>query len=240
MLVVDNVSMSFNKRKILDGIGYEIKERTINVITGKSGSGKSTLLGIMSGLLKPEKGHILFNGKDIYRMFDFQRSRFRNRKIGFVFQFFNLLPDFTAYQNIIFPAVINPFSRNIREEADRLVEYLGIGDIKGQYPQTLSGGELQRVAIARSIINRPKLLLADEPTGNLDEKTADQIIKLFQEIRESHGISMVIVTHDRRFNSIADAHYHLENGRLYAVDDKQSVENAVGKEKSARKGKKLK
>ena len=228
MLVVENVSMSFGERDILKNVNMTIGEKTITVITGKSGTGKTTLLGIMSGLLKPDSGRVLFRGKNIFRWLDFMRSRYRNKKIGFIFQFFNLLPDMTAYQNIIYPAIINPFSKNIRGEADFLVNYLGISHIKNNYPTTLSGGELQRVAVARSIINRPEVVLADEPTGNLDDATADQIISLFSEIKEKYGISFVIVTHEKKFLSVADVHYHLTDGQFVRMDNARG--GAVKKE----------
>lgn len=228
MLVVENVSMSFGEREILKNVNMKIDEKSITVITGKSGTGKTTLLGIMSGLLKPDSGRVLFRGKNIFRWLDFMRSRYRNKKIGFIFQFFNLLPDMTAYQNIIYPAIINPFSKNIRGEADFLVNYLGISHIKNNYPTTLSGGELQRVAVARSIINRPEVVLADEPTGNLDDATADHIIALFSEIREKYGISFVIVTHEKRFLKIADVHYHLTDGQFVRMDNAHG--NSVKKE----------
>jgi ABC-type lipoprotein export system ATPase subunit len=212
MLAVDNVCMSFKDRKILENVNCAIPEHSINVIMGKSGSGKSTLLGIMSGLLKPTSGQVLYSGKNIYKWGDFRRSHFRNKTIGFVFQFFNLLPDLTAYQNILYPAALNPFSHNRRQDIDYLIQYLNLEKIIHNYPATLSGGELQRVAIARAIINKPKIVLADEPTGNLDDDTADQIIALFKDIREKQGISFVIVTHETRFLNIADSYYLIQNG----------------------------
>jgi len=248
MLVVDNVCMSFKDRKILENVNLTIPEKSINIIMGKSGSGKSTLLGIMSGLLKPIGGRVLYLGKDIYRWWDFRRSRFRNKSIGFVFQFFNLLPDLTAYQNILYPTALNPFSRNRRKDMDNLIDYLGLSQIINNYPTTLSGGELQRVAIARAIINKPKIVLADEPTGNLDDDTADQIIALFKDICDTQGISFVVVTHETRFLSIADAYYRIENGSLakqnisqlaftQAQSDSKSVEarRAATKTKTTKK-----
>ncbi len=232
MMAVEDVSIAFGRRTILENVSLEIKKQTITVITGKSGSGKTTLLGIMSGLIKPDGGRVLFEGKNIFRWFDFQRSRFRNKKIGFIFQFFNLLPDLTAFQNIIYPAIINPFSRNIRSDANYLIGYLGLEKIADNYPPTLSGGELQRVAIARSLINRPAMVFADEPTGNLDDGTADDIIRLFAEIRDNYGISFVVVTHEKRFVEIADVHYHIENGKLVRMKDGKQ-DRAAGKEKVA-------
>jgi lipoprotein-releasing system ATP-binding protein len=214
---IEKVSVLFGEREILQDVSLTVPERSIMTITGKSGSGKSTLLGVMSGLLKPQQGRVLFNNEDIFKWFDFKRSRFRNRHIGFVFQFFNLLPDMTAYQNILYPSTLNVFSRDRREEAEYLIEHMGLQTIRNQLPATLSGGELQRVAIARSIINKPDIVLADEPTGNLDDATASGIVDLFFEIKERYGISFVIVTHDRRIVDRADCHYHIEKGQLRPV-----------------------
>jgi lipoprotein-releasing system ATP-binding protein len=238
MMVVEDVSIAFGKRTILESVSLEVKKKTVTVITGKSGSGKTTLLGIMSGLIKPDSGRVLFEGKNIFRWFDFQRSRFRNKKIGFIFQFFNLLPDLTAFQNIIYPAIINPFSRNIRSDANYLIGYLGLEKIADNYPPTLSGGELQRVAIARSLINRPAMVFADEPTGNLDDGTADDIIRLFAEIRDSYGISFVVVTHEKRFVEIADVHYHIEDGKLVRMNDGKQDKAVVKTKKAAAESKK--
>ena len=214
MMVVEGVSKSFGERKIIDGVNMSVPEKTIISITGKSGSGKTTLLGIMSGLLRPDEGRVLFNGKDIFAWHDFRRSRFRNRHVGFVFQFFNLLPDMTAYQNIAYPALINFSFRRAKNEIEYLIDFLNLRGIIHHYPATLSGGERQRVAIARAIINRPSIILADEPTGNLDDATGNDILKLFLEIKEKQGISFVVVTHDHRFVKHSDARYHVENERL--------------------------
>lgn len=214
MLIVEDVSTSFGKRKILENVNFHIEPRSIVAITGKSGTGKTTLLGVMSGFLKPDEGRVIYNGQDIFKWSDFKRSRFRNREIGFVFQFFNLLPDITSYDNIIYPAILNPSAGNIKKEVDYLVEYLDLGNIINQYPTTLSGGERQRVSIARAIINNPKIILADEPTGNLDEKSAGDIISLFKMLREKRGITTIIVTHDEKIVKNADINYHLEETRL--------------------------
>ncbi len=219
MFIVENVHKSFGDRIILNNVSMKIDEGSISTITGKSGSGKTTLLGIISGLLAPDKGKIFFNNNNIFNWIDFRRSHFRNKKIGFVFQFFNLLPDLTAYENIVYPVIMNPFSRNIKDEAEYLINYLNLFEIKDQYPGTLSGGERQRVAIARAIINKPALILADEPTGNLDDKIANDIIKLFLDINKEYNIAFLIVTHDKRFLKIAQNKYHLESGIL-------SIENS--------------
>ena len=218
MLVVDGVSLSFGKRRILEGVSFELPPGRIMALTGKSGSGKTSLLGIISGLLPPDGGRVLFDNRDIFRWGDFRRSRFRNRQIGFVFQFFNLLPELSSRQNIALPAVLNPSSGDIGREIDFLVEYLGLSEIIDDHPGTLSGGERQRVAIARAVINNPRLILADEPTGNLDDETAQDIAALFRTLKEKRGISIIIVTHDARIVAAADVHYHLEGTRLKKIE----------------------
>lgn len=211
MLRIENVSTSFGKRKILEEVNFTVEDNSIIAITGKSGAGKTTLLGIISGLLKPDRGRVIYNGQDIFKWGDYRRSTFRNREIGFVFQFFNLLPDMTSYQNIVYPAILNPASRQIREQVDYLVEYLNLKAIIHQYPSTLSGGERQRVAIARAIINNPRLILADEPTGNLDEKSSQDIISLFKTLRDTKFMSIIIATHDERLVKNADTNYHIDD-----------------------------
>lgn len=219
LLLINNVSTGFGKRTILSHVNLRVPRNTVTAITGRSGSGKSTLLGVMSGLLKPDDGEVLFTGKNIFSWSDLKRSRYRNREIGFIFQFFNLIPDLTAYQNIIYPSSLNLFKRVNHDDARYLINYLGIETIRNQLPSTLSGGELQRVAIARSIINRPRIILADEPTGNLDDSTAADIVNLFFDIKNKYGISFVIVTHDKRIVERADIHYHLEGSRLALIKD---------------------
>jgi len=217
LLEISGISISFGKRSILTNVNLAVAEGELVCITGKSGSGKSTLLGISSGMLRPHEGTVRFDGNDIYRWGDRARSRFRNREIGFVFQFFNLLPDMSAYQNMVYPALLNPDMRNTEARMKYMVEYLGLGDILDQRPPTLSGGEKQRVALARAIVNGPRLVLADEPTGNLDDVTSDGIIDLFVELKNAERISWVVVTHDRRIVERADSWYHLENGTLSPV-----------------------
>lgn len=220
LMEIKNINLSYGKRDILKDVSFNIPEKKIISITGKSGSGKTTLLGIISGLLKPDNGKVLYQGKDITHWGDFHRSRFRNKEIGFVFQFFNLFSEMTAYENILYPAAINFKAHNPEKEIDELIEYLQIGHIIKQSPSTLSGGERQRVAIARAIINNPKILLADEPTGNLDEATAADIQDLFTRLRDEKGITTIMVTHDSRIVAKSDVHYHLENNQLILVRDK--------------------
>lgn len=228
MIEIQNVAMKFGKRAILEDVNMSFEPGTITAITGKSGAGKTTLLGIISGLLRPDHGKVFFEGKNILRWGDFKRSRYRNREIGFVFQFFNLLPDITSYQNIIYPAVVSFFSRakDIDEEVNELVDQLHIREILHNYPTTLSGGERQRVAIARAIINRPRIILADEPTGNLDDISAKGILALFAKLRDESNMCLIVVTHDPRIVAIADTHYHLENARLVKKKDGSPAEKS--------------
>jgi len=216
MIDIQNVSMAFGKRSILEDVNLTFKPGTISAITGKSGAGKTTLLGIISGLLRPDTGKVLFKGQNILRWGDLKRSRYRNREIGFVFQFFNLLSDNTSYQNIIYPALISPMRGDfdLDKEVRDLASYLNIEEVLHNYPSTLSGGERQRVAVARAIINKPKIILADEPTGNLDDLSAKGILSLFKRLRDESDICLIIVTHDPRIVEFADFHYHLHNAHL--------------------------
>ena len=237
LLNLKNISLSFGKRIILDDVSFNVKKGEIIAITGKSGTGKTSLLGIISGLLKPDRGKVLYQDSDIVNWWDFRKSSFRNKKIGFVFQFFNLLPDLSAYENIRYPSLKRLFPKNVHKEIVDIAEILGISGILKQKPVTLSGGERQRVAIARAIINGPDLLLADEPTGNLDVLTAVEIKNLFIELKEKRGISIVLVTHDQSLIGISDRHYHLENSRLSLVE-KEIAQVPVQKKASASSSKK--
>ena len=231
LLDLKNISLSFGKRKILDNVSFTVSKGEIIAITGKSGTGKTSLLGIISGLLDPDSGEVLYKDENLVKWWDFKKSAFRNRKIGFVFQFFNLLPDLTAYENIRYPSLKLFFPKDVHREIVDISSVLGIDGILQQKPVTLSGGERQRVAIARAVINKPSLLLADEPTGNLDVVTALEIKHLFARLREEKGISIVIITHDQKLIEIADRHYHLEECRLTLVEKKPA---AVSVEKKRR------
>jgi lipoprotein-releasing system ATP-binding protein len=228
LLDIQSINLNFGQREILKDVNIEIKPGTITVITGKSGSGKTTLLGIISGLLKPNSGRVLYRGKNILKWGDIRKSFFRNRKIGFVFQFFNLLPNYTAYENILLPAAFNPFAKKSGERAREFIQYLGLENIKNNTPETLSGGERQRIAIARAIINHPDIILADEPTGNLDENSAQDIKDLFMKLKKENNIAFIIVTHDSRIVEVADQHYHLIESKLEKMEIK-------GKKSSAKK-----
>ena len=237
LLSVENISLNFGKRRILDDISLNVDEGKIIILTGKSGSGKTSILGIISGLLDPDSGTVLYKNRNILKWGDFRRSRFRNREIGFVFQFFNLLPDMSSYQNIRYPTIIKLFPKNVDKEIHELAGLLNISEILHQKPTTLSGGERQRVAIARAIINHPKLILADEPTGNLDIDTAREIKNLFLKLKTEENMAIILVTHDQSLFDIADEHYHLENGKFRRVD---TVKNITEPEAAEPKQKKIK
>ncbi len=234
LLSVENISLNFGKRKILDDVSLNVEEGRIIALTGKSGSGKTSLLGIISGLLDPDKGRVLYKNRNILKWGDFRRSRFRNREIGFIFQFFNLLPDMTSYQNIRYPTLIKFFPGNVDREIRDMASYLNIAHVINQKPMTLSGGERQRVAIARAIINHPKMILADEPTGNLDVVTAAEIKNLFLRLKNEEKIAIILVTHDQSLIEIADEHYHLEDAKLRRMINDDSAKPA-GESKRSKK-----
>ncbi|HRX15139.1 MAG TPA: ABC transporter ATP-binding protein [Spirochaetota bacterium] len=214
LLKVENIKLKFGSRMILSDVNFSVEPGTITVITGKSGCGKTTLLGIISGLLKPNDGKVYFKGKNILRWGDIRRSFYRSKSIGFIFQFFNLLNDYSAFENILLPTMFNPFARNASKKAKELIEYLNLKAISSNHPETLSGGERQRIAIARAVINNPDIILADEPTGNLDDESAEDINNLFIKLAKENNKAFVIVTHDHRIVENSDFHYHLSDTAL--------------------------
>jgi lipoprotein-releasing system ATP-binding protein len=218
----ENLTKSYvqgqKKIVVLNGLEMQIKKNTINIITGKSGSGKSTLLHIVGGLDKPDSGSVKFNEHDICSFNEKELNKFRNDRIGFVFQFHNLLSDFTVYENIIIPAQIKgQFNETTKQYAEYLIEFLGIKERISHYPNQLSGGEQQRTAIARALINKPDLLLADEPTGNLDNETATHVTELFMNIKKNINTTMIIVTHDAELYKNPDCRFLLANSKLSLI-----------------------
>ncbi|MEM1989602.1 MAG: ABC transporter ATP-binding protein [Candidatus Bathyarchaeia archaeon] len=219
IVIADNLSKVYEvgqtKVTALKNINLKIERGEYVAILGPSGSGKSTLLNIIGGLDKPTSGRIYVDGMDLGKLSEGKLSRFRAEKIGFVFQFFNLIPTFTALENVMVPAeIIGLKTREARRRAEMLLTRVGLKDRLNHFPSSLSGGEQQRVAIARALINDPPLLLCDEPTGNLDTKTGAEIIELLGEVNAEHGITLIVVTHDQRIAAAADRIINLIDGQI--------------------------
>ncbi len=205
-----------SKLKVLDGVDFFLQEGKIITIVGKSGSGKSTLLNILSTLDNADEGVININGENINGYSDKEISGLRNSYIGFVFQFHHLLPDFTVLENILMPKWIKKETSN-QTQAFELLDTLQLFGLKDKYPSELSGGEKQRVAVLRALINNPKILFADEPTGNLDENNSHKLIDLFREMNRDLKVSIVLTTHNRDVAAVGDKKYRLKSGLLEEI-----------------------
>ncbi len=220
MLKVENIKKEFASGdqivKAVDGINLNIPTGTFSVIVGKSGSGKSTLLSLLGALDKPTSGRIEVDGEDVAKLSDKKLSLYRCRKIGFVFQGYNLIPNLTALENVMLPMEFaGSKAIESKNRAEKLLSEVGITDQKqNRKPTRLSGGEQQRVAIARSLANKPKLILADEPTGNLDSKTGKLIVDLLRKLAKDEKTTIVAVTHDDSIAKLADVTYTLKDGKL--------------------------
>ncbi|MGA1796843.1 MAG: ABC transporter ATP-binding protein [bacterium] len=202
----------------LKGISLRIRQREFLTILGASGSGKSTLLNIIGGLDFPDTGEVIVEGKPLSHMSDTELTLFRRRRVGYIFQFFNLFPHLTVRENVGLPLLLDGESpRKIRGRIDEIVEAVGLTDRASHLPKALSGGEMQRVAIARALITRPEILLADEPTGNLDSQRGKAILAMIRELATRYERTVIMVTHDRHAASIADRIVHLQDGMI--VDD---------------------
>lgn len=213
MIKAVGIEKSFGTLKVLKGIDFEAKEREVVSIVGASGAGKSTLLQILGTLSKPNAGVLTIDGVDITALSQNKLADFRNKNIGFVFQFHHLLPEFTALENVMIPALIaKEGSSSVRKRAKQILEELGLGERLEHKPSELSGGEQQRVAIARAIINNPSLILADEPSGNLDSNTKKEIHKLFFDLRDLRGQTVIIVTHDKELAAMSDRMLEMRDG----------------------------
>lgn len=208
-----DIHKSFGRLEVLKGIDFSADKAETVSIMGASGTGKSTLLQILGTLSTPDSGSLMIDGEDVLRLRSDALASFRGRKIGFVFQAHHLLPEFTALENVMIPALIaGTAASTARAEALRLLENLGLKDRASHKPAELSGGEQQRTAIARAIINRPSVLFADEPTGNLDSATKQEIHKVFFDLRDSIGQTIVIVTHDPQLASLCDRRLEMKDG----------------------------
>ena len=204
-----------NRVVVFADLSLEIVEGEMIAIVGPSGAGKSTLLHLLGGLDRPSAGRVKVGEFDILKLSDVDLARFRNREIGFIFQFHHLLPEFTAVENAMMPLLINRASHKAaRRNAESMLEAVGLADRSEHRPGEMSGGEQARVALARALVTRPRLLLADEPTGDLDSKTSESIHNLLKEVHGSQKLTSVIVTHNERLASICDRVLHLEDGRL--------------------------
>jgi lipoprotein-releasing system ATP-binding protein len=215
MIETRSVTMNFGDLQVLKGIDVSIGEGEIVTLVGPSGAGKTTFLHIIGTLLNPTSGEVFINGKKAYGMKEKQLSRFRNQHIGFVFQFHHLLPEFTAIENVCIPAFIKKVPRSDAEKKAReLLDFLGLGDRLEHKPGELSGGEQQRVAVARALINNPDIILADEPSGNLDSHNRKELHELFFSLRERYKQTIVIVTHDKELASMSDRTLTMRDGQI--------------------------
>ena len=215
MIEVRDITKSYDGLKVLDGVSLTIADGEFMSIVGPSGAGKTTLLQIIGSLEKPDSGSVLYDGTDIVKMKEARMATFRNRNMGFVFQFHQLLPEFTMAENVAMPAMIGGMGRKeAMEHAARLIDTLGLGKRLDHRPNQLSGGERQRAAVARALINDPKVILADEPSGSLDSHNREELYRLFFQLRESTGKTFIIVTHDESLALNSDRVVHMADGRI--------------------------
>ena len=220
MIELKNINKTYGSLTVLSDISLTIGRNEIITIVGPSGAGKTTLLQIAGSLERPDSGQIIYDGEDISTLNDKRLSHFRNRNIGFIFQFHQLLPEFTACENVALPAMIGGMSRRkAMEKASGLLDMLGLSERKSHKPAEMSGGERQRAAIARALINEPKVIFADEPTGSLDSHNRDEIRSVIANLRDSIGQTFVIVTHDPSMTTIPDRVITMADGRIISEEN---------------------
>ncbi len=216
MITVEGITKSFGSLKVLKGIDLHVEKGEIISIVGASGAGKTTLLQIIGTLDKADSGTVHINGQKLNSLRDSQLSDFRNKNIGFVFQFHQLLPEFTALENVMIPALIGKVKDSqAKQKAKELLDMLGLADRLGHKPNELSGGEKQRVAVARALINNPAIILADEPSGSLDTENKEELHQLFFKLRDTLGQTFIIVTHDENLAFITDRTVHMKDGQIF-------------------------
>lgn len=216
ILQAKDIYKTYGELQILKGVSLEIQKGEVVSIVGASGAGKSTLLHIIGTLDRPDKGYLTLNGEELHKLSEKKLSDFRNRNIGFVFQFHHLLPEFTALENVSIPGYIaGAPQKMVEKRAMELLERLGVADRASHKPSALSGGEQQRISVARALINNPAIILADEPSGNLDSENAASLHRLFFDLRDSMQQTFIIVTHNEELASISDRTIHMRDGLIY-------------------------
>jgi putative ABC transport system ATP-binding protein len=215
LIELNNLSRTYREgqrsREALCGVSLTVGRGEVIALLGRSGSGKSTLLNLIGGIDLPSGGDVIIDGQVLNRMGEYQRTLFRRRRVGFIYQFFNLIPTLTVLENVRLPLELNSIDG---DRADRLLAQVGLADRRDTYPDRLSGGEQQRVAIARALVHEPAVLLADEPTGNLDAESGRRVLGLLGDLVREHGTTLVVVTHSRKVAELADRIFVLEDGRL--------------------------
>ena len=233
MITIKDIKKSFGSLEVLKGIDLHIEKGEVVSIVGPSGAGKTTLLQIIGTLDKPDSGSVCIDGIDTTQLSQKKLADFRNRHIGFVFQFHQLLPEFTALENIMIPAYIaGTNNKAAKQRAEELLQFMGLADRAKHKPNELSGGEKQRVAVARALVNNPAVILADEPSGSLDSKNKEELHQLFFDLRDKYGQTFVIVTHDEQLASITDRTIHMRDGILENLESPDSLDNLDNLEKT--------
>lgn len=216
MLEANQITKSFGTLQVLKGVSLTVRPHEIVAIVGASGAGKTTLLQILGSLIYPDSGKVNIHGNDLFSLGEKELSKFRNSQIGFVFQFHHLLPEFSAFENVCIPGYIAGTKKSdVERRAHELLQILDLQPREDHKPSQLSGGEKQRVAIARALINNPAVILADEPSGNLDSRNQEELYRLFFSLREKFGHTFVIVTHDDHFAGMTDRMIHLRDGCIF-------------------------
>lgn len=228
MIEINNITKSFGSLQVLKGIDLHIERGEVVSIVGPSGAGKTTLLQIIGTLDRPDSGTICVDGIEVNQLSRKALADFRNRHLGFVFQFHQLLPEFTAIENIMIPAYIAGHSgKTTKERATELLQFMGLSDRAHHKPNELSGGEKQRVAVARALINNPAVILADEPSGSLDTKNKSELHQLFFDLRDKFGQTFVIVTHDETLATLTDRTIHMKDGLLETNEENETPANTI-------------
>ena len=216
MIQIHQITKSFGSLQVLKGVDLHVNKGEIVSIVGPSGAGKTTLLKIVGTLDRPDDGSVVIDGTDVFSLKQKELSLFRNQHIGFVFQFHQLLPEFTALENVMLPALIAKKNfRKTENEAKELLDFLGLNDRLTHKPNELSGGEKQRVAVARALMNHPSVILADEPSGSLDSKNREELHRLFFDVRNQFNLTIVIVTHDKELSALSDRIITMKDGLVH-------------------------